>query len=78
MGNGFVFPNDEVIDLHDALLYCRPGKGAAGDAVLNGLKYVAPVFLFVGGICIATYLAPIFLEKLDDWKRKEIEMQDVQ
>ena len=45
---------------------------------LNDLKYVAPMVLFVGGILITTFFAPVFLEKLDDWKRKEFEMQDAQ
>jgi len=43
------------------------------DSILSDLEAIAPVFIFIGLICIGTYLLPTFLGKLDDWKKEEIE-----
>ena len=39
------------------------------DGILSNLEAVTTLFLFMGVICIGTYLVPVFLEKLDDWKK---------
>jgi len=43
---------------------------------LSDFEAVAPVFLFIGLICIGAYLLPTILTKLDDWEKEEIEIQD--
>ena len=39
----------------------------------SDLEVIAPVFLLIGIVFIAGYLAPVFMEKIDNLKRKESE-----
>jgi len=45
----------------------------SGDTTLNDLEKIAPVFIFIGLICIGTYILPTFLEKLDDMREHKVE-----
>lgn len=39
----------------------------------SDLEVIAPVFILIGSAFIAGYLAPVFMEKIDNLKSKEIE-----